>query len=211
MSAPQRRIIFTRTPSRTGLLDYGPLDVRKQMKEVNDFLAAVNKDMQVDTKKTGNNGFYSTWTVEVYAPWLAFYKEFQKPIGGASVMRDSTFRRAEAFRQLGLRYRENLIAKSGAGTVVTPVKIPNPIKLPSLPNQKDLVDTASSRDSDGLPWRKILIAVGIGGAVYFGYRYYTAPARKLERLAQARKEKQEAETEELASNPQPHVIVVGAN
>lgn len=211
MPIPQRRIIFTRTPPRLGLIDYSPMDISRQMKEVNIFLATVNKDMQVDTKKTGNNGFYSTWTVEVYAPWLAFYKEFQKPIGGSSVMRDSTFRRAEAFRQLGLRYRENLIAKSGAGTVVTPVKIPSPIKLPNLPNQKDLVDTASSRDSDGWPWRKILIAVGIGGAVYFGYRYYTAPARKLVRLAQAKEEKEIEQAESAPIQQHPQVIVLGAN
>lgn len=179
------RVVFTST--RVGLLDYSPTDVAHQMEATNGFLGVVNKDMQVDSKKSGNAGFYTTWLVEVYSPWLAFYKDFKSMFsGGASRLRDTTFKRAEAFRQLGLRYRENLQKKYDSK--VTPTKIPEPFKLPKV---GPLPDINSTKDSGlGWPWRKILIVVGVGGAAYFGYKWYTAPARKLARLAQAKKEEQ---------------------
>jgi hypothetical protein len=183
------------TSSRVGLLDYSPTDVARQMEATNKFLAVVNGDMQTDTKKSGNSGFYTTWLIEVYQPWLVFYKDFKSMLsGGASRFRDSTFKRAEAFRQLGLRYRENLQKKYDSK--VTPTKIPEPFKLPKI---GPLPDINSTKDSGlGIPWRKVLIVAGVGGAAYFGYKWYTSPVQRLKRLAQAK----EAEVIE-AVPPQP--------
>lgn len=180
---PRPKVVFTK--SGVGLLEYSPIDVSKHMAATNAFLAVVNKDMQEDTKKSGNKGFYGTWLVEVYSPWLTFYKDFKNVFSlSPSSLRDSTFKRAEAFRQLGLRYRENLQKKYDSK--VTPTKIPEPFKLPK---QSDLPDMHTTKSfDDGWPWRKILIVAGVGGAAYFGYRWYTSPARRLARLAQAKEQ-----------------------
>lgn len=174
----------------SGLVEYSPRTVYRQLKAVNDFLSVVNADMDRDTKKTGNAGFMSTWRTEVYNPWLRFYKD-AKGWDLTELFRDSTFKRAEAFRQLGLRFRENLQKKSDS--TVTPTKVPDPVK--SLGTSDKPVDIQTNKDSglSLIPWRKIFIIGGITVGGYFAYRWYTSPARRINNLVKAREEREQIE------------------
>lgn len=150
-----------------GLVEYGPGDVSRQMREVDAFLTVVNKDVEADVKKTSNAAFLTRWRLDVWMPWQGFYADFKSVLASSpSRFRDATYKRAEAYRQLGMRFRENLEKKSSS--TVTPIKIPGPIKNP---NQGDLpdVDTPPKELQRGFPWKYVLIG---GGALVVGYGVY---------------------------------------
>jgi hypothetical protein len=150
-----------------GLVEYGPGDVVRQMDEVNTFLTTVNKDVETDVRNTGNASFLKRWKLDVWTPWQGFYADF-KSVAAASPsrFRDSTYKRAEAYRQLGIRFRENLEKKSNS--TVTPVKVPDPIRNPR-PGDLPGVDLPPKELRRGFPWRYVLIG---GGALAVGYGVY---------------------------------------
>lgn len=171
---------FYEDGTEMGLVEYGPGDVSRQMGEVNTFLSAVNKDMETDVKKTGNAGFLTKWRQDVWGPWQGFYSDFRNVLKGSpSRFRDSTYKRAEAFRQLGVNYRENLSKKFDSQ--VTPVKVPDPIKVPpkqAPPGRPIDIDLPPAELRRGFPWRYVVIG-GVAVVVGYGvYRYYK-PALKV--------------------------------
>ena len=159
-----------------GLVEYGPSAITSQVNDVNRFLGVVNKDVQTDVKNSGNFSMLKAWNDSVWTPWQAFYRDFS---GWTSIdkLRDSTYRRAEAYRQLGLRFRENLQKKEASGTQVTPTNVPDPIHLPKLPDQRQLVDTASSRKGGGFPWKWLLIGGGVAAGGYALWKFW--PGRQV--------------------------------
>jgi hypothetical protein len=159
----------------TGLIDYSPPDVSRQMENVQRFLAVVNGDVVRDVSKTGSTGFLKAWQTSVWEPWKEFYENFKSIWGTTNHLRDSTYERAEKYRQMGLRFRENLAAKVNTGTVVTPVKIPEPIKVPpkgankgngSLPS----IDLPPKFSSGGFPWKWLFIGAGVATGGYLLYK-----------------------------------------
>lgn len=165
--------IGTSDDGEMGLVDYGPGDVKRQMGEVNDFLTVINRDIENDVKKTKNNSYLAQWKNDVWIPWVAFYGDFKSwKASSPSMFRDATYRRAEAYRQLGLRHRENLSKKMDSE--VTPVKVPSPIKKPSGgPALEESPNTVAIKNSGwSIPWKWIIGGALVAGGGYMAYKYW---------------------------------------
>jgi hypothetical protein len=187
------------TDDIAGFVEYGIEDTYKKLDAVNRFLAVVNKDMVTHTKEVGLPKMLQKWNDDVWEPWQEFFRSTQGLTNKASLLRDSTYRRAEAYRQLGLRYRENLVAKERTGTQVTPTVIPPPIKkpdgTPAIPGKPIGVSLPPKKAEGGIPWKWILTGGAILGAGYVAYKMW--PARRAAGMLTA--------PEEQVTNPPPWV------
>lgn len=165
-----------------GFIEYGPGDIEKQLDAVDKFLGVVNRDVSKHTKKEGLPQMQARWDSEVWQPWQTFYRDTKGIVGTPNLLRDSTYRRAEAFRQLGLRFRENLLKKVDTGTEVTPIDVPPAIKKPpgkGAPGTKQGV-SLPPRSAGGFPWRWLLIGGGLAVGGYIVYKMW--PTRQATHL-----------------------------
>jgi hypothetical protein len=166
----------------SGFIEYGPGDIQAQLVAVNQFLTVVNQDMIRETKDKDLPQMYHKWDTEVWRPWVTFFASTQRMTGSPSLLRDSTYRRAEAFRQLGVRYRENLEKKEDSGTVVTPTKVPGPIQKPIGKNQPESPLAPSPgvslqpKSMNGFPWKWVLIGGGVLAGGYLAWKFW--PGRR---------------------------------
>lgn len=167
-----------------GFIEYGPGDIQQQLLSVNRFLTVVNDDMVRETRDKDLPQMYHKWDSEVWQPWVEFFKSTQRMTGSPSLLRDSTYRRAEAFRQLGMRYRENLERKEDTGTVVTPVQVPGPIQkpitkggtTPNLPTGPGPGVSLAPKSMNGFPWKWVLIGGGVLAGGYLAWKFW--PGRR---------------------------------
>lgn len=164
-----------------GWLRYSPREVGKQLNLTNQFYIATDSDVRAANRPKLTEAWDKIWN-----DWRAFYKSFDGsgPVSRIRRHLDSAYERAEIFQARGENFRKTIMK---VGSPVTPSKVILDKHSKTIQPSKNInvnpsfSPSFSPKVNVDFNWTGFLIVAGVVVAVggYAGYRYITAPKRKL--------------------------------